>query len=110
MTGSKLTLMLSLLDKLAYHCLDNADVTSFTSVAALNGFKKATHPLSRPPKHRPNRATQKFVASPTVNIEMMVPPDPMMSTGLRPIRSERAPQYIPMAASAREKAEMRIPE
>jgi hypothetical protein len=34
MTGSKLTLMLSLSNKLAYHCLDNTDVTSFTSVSA----------------------------------------------------------------------------
>lgn len=39
----------------------------------------------------------------------MVPMQPMMRTGLRPMRSDRPPQYMPMRASAREKEEMRMP-
>lgn len=49
-------------------------------------------------------------AKPTMTILNIVPMHPMIKTGLRPIRSERPPQYIPMIASAREKAEMRRPE
>jgi hypothetical protein len=50
-----------------------------------------------------------FEANPTVSSEVMVPKQPKRRTGLRPIRSLNPPQYMPVHASAREKAEMRMP-
>lgn len=107
---SKLTFMLWLLHQLADYRLQNTNISGFSSVDALNGLKVRIYPFRRPPRVRPSKAIPKFGASPSVSILRIVPAIPMSNTGLRPILSERAPQYIPMAASAREKAEMRIPE
>jgi hypothetical protein len=57
----------------------------------------------------PAKATQKFGAKPTSSSEDIVPRHPSITTGFLPIRSETLPQYIPLQASASEKAEMRRP-
>ena len=66
-------------------------------------------PLSMPPMVRPSKAIQKFVAKPTTRRERRVPAQPKSRTGFLPIRSETQPQNMPVQASAREKAEMRMP-
>ncbi len=66
-------------------------------------------PLRKPPKALPNRANQMFEAKPTIIIETMVPMHPIRRTGLRPILSDRWPQYMPVRDSASAKAEMRRP-
>lgn len=83
-------------------------------------------PFRMPPRTLPARATQKVEEKPTTRREDMVPQQPISSTwegqqaissgamvvgrtGLRPMRSERPPQNMPVQASAREKAEMRMP-
>ncbi|KAL2176857.1 uncharacterized protein P884DRAFT_260365 [Thermothelomyces heterothallicus CBS 202.75] len=66
-------------------------------------------PFSRPPTVRPTRAIQMFWATPTTIMLNMVPMHPSSRTGLRPTRSDRLPQYMPIRASAREKAEMSRP-
>lgn len=48
-------------------------------------------------------------ANPTKTMLNMVPEHPIMRTGLRPMRSDKLPQNMPMAASASEKEEMRRP-
>lgn len=48
-------------------------------------------------------------AKPTMTMLNMVPTHPSRRTGLRPILSERPPQYMPIKASAKEKDEMRRP-
>lgn len=57
-------------------------------------------PLSAPPTILPARATQKLGANPTSRREVIVPAHPTNTTGLRPIRSDSAPQNIPLHASA----------
>lgn len=57
----------------------------------------------------PASATQMSEAKPTMTMLNMVPTQPSSSTGLRPTRSDRPPQYMPITASAREKAEMSRP-
>ena len=66
-------------------------------------------PLSMPPRARPSNAIQKFVAKPTMRRESRVPAQPKSRTGFLPIRSDTLPQNMPVQASAREKAEMRMP-
>ncbi len=66
-------------------------------------------PLRAPPRRRPARAIQKFEEKPTTSKERRVPAQPRSRTGFRPILSDRPPQYMPVRASAREKAEMRMP-
>ena len=41
--------------------------------------------------------------------DIKVPKQPISKTGLRPIRSEKAPQKKPVRDSARAKAEMKMP-
>ena len=66
-------------------------------------------PLRRPPRALPSSASQMLEAKPTMTMLNMVPMQPSIRTGFLPIRSERPPQYMPMAASASEKEEMRRP-
>ena len=66
-------------------------------------------PLRKPPKALPKRANQIFEEKPTMIIESMVPAHPASKTGLRPILSDRPPQYMPVRDSASAKAEMRRP-
>lgn len=58
----------------------------------------------------PSKAIQILEANPTMTMLNMVPKQPIISTGLRPMRSDKPPQYMPIRASAREKEEMRSPE
>lgn len=69
----------------------------------------AMFPLRRPPMIRPSRAIQMLEAKPTMTMLNMVPTHPSRRTGLRPILSERPPQYMPIRASAKLKDEMRRP-
>jgi hypothetical protein len=66
-------------------------------------------PFKNPPSARPKRANHIFDANPTIIKLRMVPVHPIRSTGFRPIRSDKAPQYIPVKDSARAKAEMSKP-
>lgn len=66
-------------------------------------------PLSAPPIILPASATQKLGARPTRSKDDMVPMHPSMTTGFLPIRSDTPPQYMPLQASASEKAEMSRP-
>lgn len=70
---------------------------------------KALGILSRPPTTLPANATQKLVDRPTISMESMVPAHPSNKTGFRPIRSENAPQNMPVRLSERAKAEMKMP-
>ena len=71
--------------------------------------KTPMFPLSKPPMARPRSATQIFSEKPTTSMLRVVPKQPMSRTGLRPMRSERPPHHMPMAASHSEKAEMSRP-
>lgn len=55
-------------------------------------------------------AIQMFDANPTMTRLSMVPKHPRSSTGFLPTRSERAPQCMPVSASASANDEMRRPE
>ncbi|KAL9624364.1 MAG: hypothetical protein Q9160_001326 [Pyrenula sp. 1 TL-2023] len=55
------------------------------------------------------QSIQKLFAKPTMRRDNAVPTQPINKTGLRPIRSERAPHSMPVKLSARAKAEMRMP-
>ncbi len=66
-------------------------------------------PLRKPPRALPTRATHIFVANPTMRSENIVPAQPNSNTGLRPIRSDRHPQNMPVKDSESAKAEMRRP-
>lgn len=66
-------------------------------------------PLSKPPATRASKASQMLDAKPTMTMDSMVPRQPSRRTGLRPILSDRPPQYMPIRASDREKDEMRRP-
>lgn len=58
----------------------------------------------------PSKAIQMLEANPTMIMLNIVPKHPIINTGFRPMRSDTAPQYMPMTASAREKEEIRRPE
>ena len=57
----------------------------------------------------PSSAIQMFEANPTATMLSIVPTHPIIKTGLRPMRSDSPPQYMPITASAREKEEIRRP-
>lgn len=58
---------------------------------------------------RPSKATQMLEAKPTMIIESIVPRHPTIKTGLRPILSDRLPQYMPVKDSDSAKAEISNP-
>lgn len=51
-------------------------------------------PFRSPPKALPNRAIQKLFENPTRSNESKVPKQPRRRTGLRPILSDKPPQYL----------------
>jgi hypothetical protein len=66
-------------------------------------------PLSKPPRTRPQKASQKLSANPRIKRESNVPAVPTRRTFLRPIRSDKAPQKNPVTASAKEKEAISTP-